>query len=38
MDPGESLVWLDLLEDLENLECQEKQDDRDPLERLVCPD
>lgn len=35
MDQGESLVWLDLLEDLANLECQEKQDDRDPLEQLV---
>lgn len=38
MDQGESLEWLDLLEDLVNLECLEKQDDKDPQELLVCMD
>jgi len=35
LDPEESLAWLDLQEDLVNLECLEKQDDRDPRELLV---
>lgn len=35
MDPEESLAWSDLQEDLVNLECLEKQDDRDPRELLV---
>ena len=38
MDQEESLGWLDLLVDLENLECLEKQEDKDLLELLVCPD
>ena len=37
MDQGESLAWLGPLEDLVNLECQEKQEDRDHQELLVCP-
>ena len=37
MDQGESLAWLGPLEDLVNLECQEKQEDRDHQELLVWP-
>lgn len=36
MDREESLGWLDLLVDLGSLECQEKQEDKDLLELLVC--
>jgi hypothetical protein len=35
LDPEESLAWLDLQEDLVNLECLGKQEDRDPQEPLV---
>jgi len=36
LDPGESQAWLVPPGDLENLECQEKQEDKAPLELLEC--
>ena len=36
LDRGASLGWLDLPVDLVSLECQEKQEDKDLLELLVC--